>query len=112
MKMTRRKLLVMSFVPLALAIAVGLYRLLPAGPGVMEGEGVKEGMTRTEVEEIFGRPVETVRIRTGDTVGTWELRDGWLMISFDADNRVAHRNTIVQGWYDRKRLRFRSATGW
>lgn len=54
--MTKKRLLLIAFLLLTIAVIVGVLALLPPSPGVTKAnfDRIKEGMDRTEVEEILG----------------------------------------------------------
>ena len=54
---TRKRILVIAAVPLAIAVALGVITMLPPSPGVTKAnfDRIQEGTTEAEVEEIFGR---------------------------------------------------------
>ncbi len=76
------------------AVAVALV-LLPPGPEVTpENYGrVQNGMTRAEVEAIFGAPPTAV---PSDNEAMWESGDGYRIaaVEFDEDGRVAGSNWV------------------
>jgi hypothetical protein len=65
---TKKRLLLIASVPLAIVVTLGVLAMLPHGPGVTKAnfDRIETGMTRTEVEEIFGGPSES---KTYTTVG-------------------------------------------
>ena len=66
--MTRKRLLLIASLPLAIAVTLGVLALLPPSPGVNKAnfDRIEKGMTRAEVEAIFGGPSES---KTYTTVG-------------------------------------------
>jgi hypothetical protein len=56
---TKKHLLLIAALLIAvITLALGLLAMMPPGPGVTKAnfDRIKEGMTRAEVEEIFGGP--------------------------------------------------------
>jgi hypothetical protein len=113
MKMTHRKLLIAGAVFLAIGLAAGFHLYLPAGPSVTDSHAIEKGTTLADIEAAFGRPViiGTVSFRSL-TIGIWEVRDGWVTICFDADNRVQSSVASTEGWVARKRQRIKWAFDW
>jgi hypothetical protein len=54
---TRKRLLLIAAMPLAIAVTVGVLAMLPPRPGVTKAnfDRIEKGMTRVEVEAIFRR---------------------------------------------------------
>ena len=54
---TKKRLLLIAAVPLAIVVVLGVLSVLPSRPGVTKAnfERIEEGMTKAEVEGIFGR---------------------------------------------------------
>ena len=55
--MTKKRLLLIAFLPLTIAVTLGVLAMLPPSPGVTKAnfDRIQEGMTLGEVEAIFGR---------------------------------------------------------
>ena len=56
--MTKKRLALLAVLPLTVAVIVGVLAMLPPRPGVTKADfdRIMEGMDRTEVEAIFGKP--------------------------------------------------------
>jgi outer membrane protein assembly factor BamE (lipoprotein component of BamABCDE complex) len=54
----KKRLLLIASLPLTIALTLGVLAMLPPPPGVTKAnfDRIQEGMTRAEVEEIFGKP--------------------------------------------------------
>ena len=55
--MTKKRLLLIASMPFTVAVTLGVLAMLPPSPGVTKAnfDRIEIGMTRAEVEEIFGR---------------------------------------------------------
>jgi hypothetical protein len=58
MTMTKKRLLLIAALPLAIVVTFGVVAMLPPRPGVTKGnfDRIQNGMTLGEAEEIFGSP--------------------------------------------------------
>jgi len=58
----RRRLLLIASLPLAIAMIIGVLAMLAAREGVTiaKYQRIKEGMAKSEVEQILGRPCDKV----------------------------------------------------
>ena len=67
MAMKKSRLLIAT-VPLVIVVTLGVLAMLPPSPGVTKAkfDRIEKGMTRAEVEAIFGRPREPI-----PTIGGW-----------------------------------------
>jgi hypothetical protein len=56
MTMTKTRLLLLASVPFTIAMTLSVFAMLPPRPGVTKAnfDRIEKGMTRAEVEEIFG----------------------------------------------------------
>ena len=54
--MTKKRMLLIAILPLAIIVTVGVLAMLPPRPGVTKTnfDQIQEGMTKAEVEAIFG----------------------------------------------------------
>jgi hypothetical protein len=95
--MTKKRLLLIAALPLALAVIIGVLAMLPTRPGVTSTnfDRIEDGMLLEEVEAIFGRPGEwSDRKESRDCPNTfiWFTHDspgyGSATIAFDAQRRV------------------------
>jgi len=59
---TKKRQLRIASVPLIAAVVLGVLSILPPRPGVTKAtfDRIEDGMTRTEVEQIFGPERELV----------------------------------------------------
>lgn len=79
MTMTKKRLLLFASLPLSLAVAIGVLAMLPPRPGVTKAnfDRIQEGMSRAEVEEIFGQEGVVVSSREGKHKAVrWLAEDG------------------------------------
>lgn len=81
--MTRRRLLLIASLPLAVGVALVVLAMLPPRPGVTRAnfDRIKEGMQLEEVEEIFGGPGHRLPIGAGGVHSSvspysWRSEDG------------------------------------
>ena len=53
---TKKRILLIAALPLAIVVTFGVLAMLPPSPGVTKAnfDRIQEGMTKAEVEEIFG----------------------------------------------------------
>jgi hypothetical protein len=53
---TKKRLLLIAFLPLIAAVVLGILSILPSSPGVTKAnfDRIEKGMTKAEVEVIFG----------------------------------------------------------
>ena len=84
---------------LCVGIALGVLAVLPSGPGVTKAnfDRIEEGMTRAEVDELFGGKVLLERLDQG---WTWIADDGsevWIGFRGDRD-RVFAKFCLTGGW--------------
>ena len=72
--MTKKRLFLLASLPLTIAVIFGVLAMLPPSPGVTKAnfDRIQEGMTKAEVEDIFGRT-------------TWKTEPHW---------RRSHTNEI------------------
>src|SRR5436190_14192317 len=68
-RMTKKRLLLIATLPLAIGVTLGVLAMLPPGTGVTKAnfDRINEGMTREDVEAIFGGP--SAGLRTDFTTG-------------------------------------------
>ncbi len=94
--MTKKRLALIAVLPLTVAVILGALAMLPPPPGVTKAnfDRIQDGMTKAEVEEIFGTgPASGWRGTEveGETWGWWEGEDEpGAEISFN-DERVSRR---------------------
>jgi hypothetical protein len=55
--MTKKRLLLFASLPLTIALTLGVLAMLPPSPGVTKAnfDRIEKGMTKAEIEEVFGR---------------------------------------------------------
>jgi hypothetical protein len=90
--MTKKKrLLLLSILPLTIALTLGVLAMLPPRPGVTKAnfDRIEKGMTRDEVEQIFGRKGEVAR--DDKTVLNWEADDGSEVFIVIWDDCILHK---------------------
>jgi hypothetical protein len=106
MTMTKKRLILVVALPFAaIAMTVAVLAILPPRPGVTKAnfDRIQEGMTRAEVEEIFGGPSsEDVVISTKDgkmiitfdqpRVKGWGADDGLAVIEFDEKGKTKEKS--------------------
>ena len=63
--MTKKRLLLLAILPLAIAVMFGVLAMLPPSPGVTKAnfDRIEDGMTAAEVERIFGRKADAIRLQ-------------------------------------------------
>jgi hypothetical protein len=87
--MTRRRLLLIASLPLAIAVIIGVLAMLPARPGVTKAnfDRIEKGMTFAEVEKIFGQPPAEEQ---WGNIFIWRIaeRKGEAIVIFDNDGMV------------------------
>jgi hypothetical protein len=95
---TKKRHLLIASVPLVtIAVILGVLAMLPPRPGVttVNYDRIERGMTRAEVEEIFGREGRPFA-KDGDTVFLdWREDDGsGAVIGF------SHDCVVFKRWFD------------
>ena len=96
---TKRRLLLIAFLPLTVAVTVSVLAMLPPSAGVTKAtfDRLQNGMPRAEVEQILGgrgRPF----LGDDEAWMLWEADDGsWVTIVFK-DDCIADKHW--QRWYD------------
>ena len=75
--MTRRRLLLIASLPLAIAVVLCILAMLPARRDITiaKYQQIKEGMAKSEVEQILGRPCDQVVTRELGKYETWSFWD-------------------------------------
>jgi hypothetical protein len=85
--MTKKRLLLIASLPLAVALVIGVLAMLPPRPGVTKAnfDRIETGMTESEVEQILGGKAKC-RVG-GETVeAIWEADDASsTLVEFEAD---------------------------
>jgi hypothetical protein len=74
---TKKRLLLIATLPLIIAVTLGVFAMVPSGPGVSKAnfDRIQEGMTMAEVEEIFGGKGATAGMHE-HTFVFWIANDG------------------------------------
>jgi hypothetical protein len=88
--MTKKRLLLIALFPLAIVVTLGVLVMLPPRPGVTKAnfDQIGVGMTRAEVEAIFGREGSGP---LGETAFYWN-QDDWSLARIDfLDNCVTDK---------------------
>ena len=94
MAMTKKRLLLVAAVPLTIAVTLGVLAMLRPSPGVTKAnfDRIEKGMTRAEVEQIFGR--ESIRWDGLAEKGEgfhWMARDGSSALVMFVDECVTEK---------------------
>jgi hypothetical protein len=78
MTMTKKRLLLIATMPLAVAVTLAVLLMLPPSPGVTKAnfDRIRTGMTVAEVEEAFG----------GQSIDDAPKRGGWFELRWLADD--------------------------
>jgi hypothetical protein len=95
--MTKKRLLLVASFPLAVVLIIGVLAMLPSLDGVTEANfcRIKHGMTKAEVEQIFGREGDIVVYgMNGDQRIAWNANEG-------GEFQIIFRNgcVIVMDWH-------------
>ena len=89
---TKKRLLLLASLPLTIAVTLGVLVMLPSSPGVTKAkfDRIEIGMTKIEVEEIFGEKGIIVKVEKGEAPCLyWNAGDGaevWIRFSDDCVN--------------------------
>lgn len=79
---TKKRLLLIAAVPLAIVVVLGVLSILPSRPGVTKAnfDRIQVGMTRAQVEEIFGREGKRNRVwmRGIENTMFFVIQDEWV----------------------------------
>src|ERR1035438_9324153 len=80
--MTKKRLLLIASLPLVIVVTLGVLAMLPPRPGVTKAnfDRIEKGMTRAEVEQIFGGKGEMARLHA-IVDGNWGADDGSFAIT-------------------------------
>jgi hypothetical protein len=92
---TKKRLILISTLLLAIAVTLGVFAMLPAGPGVTKAnfDRIHEGMTKAEVEKIFGREGKEGARSGVETSFLWAADDGrWSTNIWFANNCVTEKH--------------------
>jgi hypothetical protein len=90
--MTKKCELLISALLLAVVVALGVLAMLPSRPGVTKGnfDRIEKGMTKAEVEEIFGKKDDWAASRIENPKRWWSGNNCYATVSF-VDNCVAEK---------------------
>ena len=85
--MTKKRLLLLAFLPLVIVVTLGVLAILPPSPGVTKAnfDRIEKGMTKAEVEEIFGGKGELFH-EDDKALMYWDADDGsvaWIRFQGD-----------------------------
>ena len=96
MAVTKKRLLLLAFLPLVIVVTLGVLAILPPSPGVTKAnfDRIEKGMTKAEVEEIFGGKGELFH-EDDKALMYWDADDGSLALIRFVDNCVPDKT-----WYD------------
>ena len=89
--MTTKRVVLISLLPLSIAVTLGVLMVLPPRTGVTKAnfDRIETGMTLAEVEEIFGEKA-TLMGGGGDKFMLWETGEGfWTDMDF-VEGRLVH----------------------
>jgi hypothetical protein len=97
MTMTKKRLLLFASLPLTIAVTLGVLALLPPRPGVTKAnfDRIEMGMTKAEVEEIFGgrfvlhKGMANVGL---NPLAGWEAHDGAVALIYLSDGSVVRKD--------------------
>jgi SmpA / OmlA family len=94
----KRVLLIGGLVCVCVCFGFVGFMLLPASPGITKTnfDKIQNGMTRTEVNELFGTP--SFMADVSDNKGVWTGLDGGCSVRFDTNGRVSDKS-----WRDEPR---------
>ena len=100
---TKKRFLLIAFLPLTITVTLGVLAMLPPSPGVTKSnfDRIEVGMSRQEVEEIFGAPPTpwagflTSSMRIGEKWGKNERE--FAVIVFD---QWGHMKVVEAEWFD------------
>jgi hypothetical protein len=86
--MTKKRMALIAVLPLTVAVIVGVLGLLPPRPGVTKAnfDRIEKGMTKAEVEKIFGRQGDEDLLPIGSL--EWLAEDRSLAIIAFKNDRV------------------------
>jgi hypothetical protein len=96
--MTKKRLLLIASLPLVIVVTVGVLAMMPPRPGVTKAnfDRVEKGMTRAEVEEIFGEKGDVwYGVAQVGQAMLWTARNGSTAIVEFVDECVA-----IKQWTD------------
>ena len=80
--MTKKRLILIATLPLAIIVTVGVLAMLPSSSGVTKAtfDRIKDGMTRAEVQEILRDNPEEVRTGGAYRSCGWRGDDGSVVL--------------------------------
>ena len=108
--MTKKRLLLIASLPLAIALTFGIFTILPPRPSVTKAnfDRIENGMTKAEVEEVFGEKGQPSygAPQVGEAM-FWTARDGSNAIVEFVDECVA-----IKQWADSKETIFDKIRRW
>ena len=94
MTMAKKHLLLIASLPLAIAVTLGVLAMLPPSSGVTKGnlDRIQMGMTKSEVEQIFGKKGKPYLWTGEETPLQWDADDGsCAVIELSDDGVVVHK---------------------
>jgi hypothetical protein len=99
--MTKKRLLLIASLPLTIAVILGILAMLPPSPGVTKAnfDRIEKGMTRAEVEEIFGREGQRSFMRRPGLDGfRWDGEGKTIASIWLANDCVSEKEWHVSEW--------------
>jgi hypothetical protein len=93
MTKTKKRLLLLASLPLTIAVTIGVLAMLPPRPVITKGnfDRIQEGMTKAQVEEIFGRE-GFISNYSGTDHRIWVADDRSQAVIFFSDDGVTDKD--------------------